>query len=204
MARDLNRGDSQKTWTSRETYLLAMVTLFCGLIAGYVFHGSSGPASAAPSNSAPAPASPSPQLQSPEQVGLLVQPMLDAARVNPRDPEPLISAANTYYDHHFYPEAIQYYEKALALRPNDVNVRTDMGTAFFYSGNPRRAIEEFERSLKVDPKHAQTLFNMGIVKMDGLKDNQGAVAAWERLLATNPDYPEKQKVFDLIQKAKRG
>jgi cytochrome c-type biogenesis protein CcmH/NrfG len=204
MSRDVRQNGAENTWTSRETYLLAMVTLFCGLIVGYLFHGTTATNTtvAAPVPSAAAPAAA--QAESPEQVRILVQPMLDAARVNPKDPEPLIQAGNTYYDHRFYPEAIQYYEKALALRPNDVNVRTDMATALFYSGNPQRAVEEFKASLKVDPNHAQTLFNMGIVKYEGLKDSSGAIAAWERLLATNPNYPDKQKVQTLIEKAKRG
>lgn len=203
MVRDVRQNGSDKTWTSRETYLLAMVTLFCGLIVGYLFHGTT-----AAQNAVTAPvvtaSSPAAQTESPEQLRILVQPMLDAARVNPKDPEPLINVGNTYYDHRFYNEAIQYYEKALVLRPNDVNVRTDMGTAYFYAGNPQRAIQEFERSLKVEPTHAQTLFNMGIVKFEGLKDNTGAVTAWERLLATNPNYAEKQKVLDYIAKAKKG
>lgn len=203
MQKTSNRGNDNNSWTPREAYLLAMVTLFVGLVAGYLFHGSTGPSitTAAPApaaSSAPTPDS----LQSPEQLKVLVQPMLDAARANPSDPRPLVEAANAYYDHKFYPEAIQYYQKALALRPDDVNVRTDMGTAMFYTGQPKEAVAEFEKSLKRQPNHAQTLFNLGIVRMEGLKDRAGAIAAWQRLLDTNPDYPDRQKVLDLMQKAK--
>jgi tetratricopeptide (TPR) repeat protein len=194
-----------KTWTSREAYLLAMVTLFCGLVAGYLFHGSSSPstATAAPAqtSAAPAPAA-VPSLQSPDQLNLMVQPLLDAAKANPSDPKPLVEIGNAYYDHQFYPEAIKYYQKALALKPNDVNVRTDMGTAMFYSGSSAQAIAEFEKGLKVDPKHAQTLFNMGVVKLQGLNDPRGAIAVWQRLLETNPNYPDKQKVLEMMEKAK--
>jgi tetratricopeptide (TPR) repeat protein len=195
---------TDKNWTAREAYLLAMVTLFVGLIAGYLFHGSSSPsiATAAPAQSgSTAPAVPD-SLQSPEQLKVMIQPMLDAARVNPVDPKPLVEIGNAYYDHKFYPEAIQYYQKALALKPDDINVRTDMGTAMFYSGSPKEAIAEFEKSLKLDPNHAQTLFNMGVVKSQGLNDRKGAIAAWQHLLDTNPNYPDRQKVLDMMQKAK--
>lgn len=197
-----NQPGNDNTWTAREAYLLAMVTLFVGLIAGYLFHGSSAPSTtaAAPTASS-APAAPE-SLQSPEQLKVMVQPMLDAARANPADPKPLIEVGNAYYDHRFYPQAIEYYQKALALKPDDVNVRTDMGTAMWYSGSPKEAVAEFEKSLKIDPNHAQTLFNMGIVKLDGLKDRAGAIAAWQRLLETNPNYPDRQKVQELMQKAK--
>ncbi len=197
-----NTPGNDSTWTAREAYLLAMVTLFVGLIAGYLFHGSSAPSTtaAAPTSSS-APTAPE-SLQSPEQLRVLVQPMLDAARANPADPKPLVEAGNAYYDHRFYPQAIEYYQKALALKPDDVNVRTDMGTAMWYSGSPKEAVAEFEKSLKVDPNHAQTLFNMGIVKLEGLKDAKGAIAAWQHLLDTNPNYPDRQKVQELMQKAK--
>ncbi len=201
MARTNTQGNDN-TWTAREAYLLAMVTLFVGLIAGYLFHGTSAPSTtaAAPTPSS-APAAPG-SLQSPEQLRVLVQPMLDAARANPADPKPLVEVGNAYYDHKFYPQAIEYYQKALALKPDDVNVRTDMGTAMWYSGSPKEAVAEFEKSLKVDPNHAQTLYNMGVVKWEGLKDAKGAIAAWQHLLDTNPNYPERQKVLDLLQKAK--
>jgi cytochrome c-type biogenesis protein CcmH/NrfG len=46
------------------------------------------------------------------------------------------------------------------------------------------------------------LFNSGIVKWQGKKDAKGAIADWEQLLKTNPGYPERQKVEDLMSKAK--
>ncbi len=48
-----------------------------------------------------------------------------------------------------------------------------------------------------------TLFNMGVVKWQGKGDPKGAVAAWEQLLKTNPDYPEKARVLELIERAKQ-
>jgi cytochrome c-type biogenesis protein CcmH/NrfG len=36
----------------------------------------------------------------------------------------------------------------------------------------------------------------------GKKDPKGAVVAWEKLLQTNPDYPQKDQVQMLIERAK--
>lgn len=197
---------SNNHWTSREAYLLAMVALFVGLVAGFLFHGTSVPApvTAAQQTASPgAPAGSAPgSLQSPEQLNAMVQPMLDAARANPSDPAPLIELGNTYYDHRFYPEAVKYYARALELKPADLEVRTDMATAMFYSGAADKAVVELDKVLQANPKHASALFNLGIVRMDGLNDRKGAIAAWERLLAANPDYPQKQKVLELIAKAR--
>jgi tetratricopeptide (TPR) repeat protein len=77
-----------------------------------------------------------------------------------------------------------------------------MGTAMFYMGDSDKALAEFEKSLSYRPNHPNTLFNMGIVKWQGKKDVKGAVAAWEQLLKANPGYPERQKVEELLGKAK--
>jgi len=116
--------------------------------------------------------------------------------------ETLVQLGNLYYDNRVYPEAIEYYNRALDVRPNDINVRTDLGTAYWYSGSPEKAVKEYEKSLAIDPSHPNTLFNMGVVRSEGLKDHAGAIAAWEKLLNSNPQYPEKQKIQDLITKAR--
>ena len=64
------------------------------------------------------------------------------------------------------------------------------------------ALKQLETSLAIDPKHAQSLFNLGIVRRDGRKDAKGAVEAWTRLLEVAPDYPEAARVRTLIQETK--
>jgi len=65
------------------------------------------------------------------------------------------------------------------------------------------AIAEFNKSLTYDPKKAGTLFNLGIVKWQGKKDGPGAVAAWKNLLETNPAYPDKDAVLQLMAQARQ-
>jgi hypothetical protein len=42
--------------------------------------------------------------------------------------------------------------------------------------------------------HPQTLFNLGWVRWQGKADPKGAIEAWQSLLKSNPDYPQKQQV----------
>ena len=197
------------TWTNREAYLLALTCLVVGILIGYLFHGSSAPVvttagQGTPAASAPgAPAPGGDPTHSAEALQPLAAPLLTALKAEPKNVKVLVQLGNLYYDNHVYPEAIQYYTKALELEPNDVNVRTDLGTSYWYSGFPDKAVAEYEQSLKVQPTHAQTMFNMGIVRMEGLKDAKGAIASWEKLLATNPGYPEKERVLALIAQAKQ-
>jgi len=110
--------------------------------------------------------------------------------------------ANRLYDAGRYAEAIPYYQQAFTLDPKNVSVSTDLATALFYAGRPDEALAQFDRSLAIDPKHGQTLFNVGIVKRDARNDPKGAIAAWERLLASVPDYPDAAKVRTMIAELK--
>ena len=90
----------------------------------------------------------------------------------------------------------------LTIHPENPDVRTDMGTAYFYNGNADRAITELQTSLKYRPGHPQTLFNLGWVKWQGKQDPKGASEAWQQLLKENPNYPQRQQVEQYIAKAK--
>lgn len=114
-----------------------------------------------------------------------------------------VNAANLLYDAQRYAEAIPLYQRAFALNPSDIDVSTDLGTALWYSGRPDDALAQYDRSLALNATHAQTLFNIGIVKSEGKRDYPGALAAWEELLAMNPTYPNAARVRSLITDAQQ-
>lgn len=194
----------EASWTSREAYFLALFCMLAGVAVGYLFRGSSSPV--APSVGVATPATnvsgDQTPLHSAEAVKPIAAPFLAILQSDPKNVDALVQLGNLYYDHHVYPEAIEYYRRALDLRPNDFNVRTDLGTAYWYSGSPEKAVAEYEKALAARPAYSPTLLNLGIVRLEGLRDPAGAVAAWEELLKTNPEHPEKQRVLDLIARAK--
>jgi tetratricopeptide (TPR) repeat protein len=198
-------------WSTTQAYTLAVVCLLLGGAIGYLLRGSE-PAAVAPAQAAAATTGNLGQGQipgfasipgagsSPELVDKAAQ--LEALKRNPRDTETLAKIGNLYYDAQLYAKAIDYYQQALKITPSNADIRTDMGTAMFYLGDSDKALAEFEKSLAYKPNHANTLFNSGIVKWQGKKDTKGAISAWEQLLKTNPNYPERQKVEDLLTRAK--
>ena len=109
---------------------------------------------------------------------------------------------NIYFDVSQWPTAIEYYTRVLNETPNNADVRTNMGIAYFYSGDLDRALKEFDKALKADPRHAQTLFNVGIVKLNGKNDPKGAIVAWESLLKIDPAYRDRAKVEMLLAEAR--
>ncbi|MGI9102482.1 MAG: tetratricopeptide repeat protein [Terriglobales bacterium] len=200
-------------WSSTQAYTLAVVCLLLGAAVGYLLRGSE-PAAVTPAQAA---TTQSPNVgpaqipgfggvpgaaQSRELVDKAAEPMVAAIKANPKDTATLAKLGNLYYDAQLYKDAIQYYQQALKITPGNPDVRTDMATAMFYLGDADAALGEFQKSLSYRPNHPQTLFNMGIVKWQGKNDAKGALAAWEQLLKANPDYPERQKVEDLMNRAK--
>lgn len=87
-----------------------------------------------------------------------------AAPLAPASFEGTVSIANAYFDAKDFESARTFYEKAVAINPNDIDARTDLGTTYIESSSPDydRGIANFNESLKLDPKHEPTLFNLAI------------------------------------------
>lgn len=83
-------------------------------------------------------------------------------------------------------EAIHYYLQSLNIYPDNVTVRTDLGTAFRRIGQPGKALQQYHESLKVDPRHSTTRYNIGVVLLWDKKDVEGAIHVWKELLRIDP------------------
>ena len=88
----------------------------------------------------------------------------------------------------------------MALSPDLVEVSTDLGVAHYYAGTVDRALAQFDRSLEIDPAHAATWLNIGIVRAFGRQDLAGAIEAWEELQRLAPDSLEAFAAADAIER----
>ena len=205
-----NRAASTQQWTSVQAYTLAVICLLVGIAGGWLVRGSQSPAAAAP-ESASASAAPQENIPSqgpsPAQLQQMADtqaaPMIEKLKSDPNNAELLANIGNVYYDAQQYPSAIDYYQRVLKVQPANTGVRTDMATAYWYTGNADTAIAEFKKSLSYDPNKANTLFNLGIVEWQGKMDINAAVATWQKLLKTNPNYEAKDKVLELMAQAQK-
>jgi len=200
---------AQEQWTSDQAYILSVICLLVGLAGGWLIRGSQGGGPSVERASAATPQSEGATLQqpTPEQRRRMADkqaaPLVEQLKADPGNARLLAQIGNTYYDTQQYPSAIDYYQRTLQVTPKDASVRTDMATAFWYTGNADTAIAEFNRALGDEPNKPNALFNLGVVQWQGKMDVKGALATWQRLLDTNPNYDGRAKVLELMEQVNK-
>lgn len=124
---------------------------------------------------------------------------------NPGDIEGWIQLGNLYFDSDLPEKSIAAYEKALALNPDNADVLTDQGVMFRKVGKFDKAVQNFDKAVGADPRHEIARFNKGIVLMHDLNNPEGAVQAWEELLAVNPlaMAPNGMSIDEMLKKMKQ-
>lgn len=191
-------------WTNVQVYTAIFVVLILGGLGGYLLHSSGTPTeSSSPASSGAASLPPSdPSLAAAQVFDAETRPLLARVQANPKDVSALTELGNISFDSSRWQDAIGYYTRVLNETPHNPDVRTDMGISYYYSGDADRALREFDQALKDDPRHVQTLFNVGVVKLNGKNDAKGAIAAWESLLKIDPAYKDRAKVESMLSEAR--
>jgi cytochrome c-type biogenesis protein CcmH/NrfG len=135
----------------------------------------------------------------------MLDALKDEVERNPANAGAWVQLGHLYFDRDETEKAIHAYEKSIELSPDNTNVLTDLGIMYRRSGNPKKAIELFDRVIQLDPQQENARFNKGIVLLHDLKDEEGAIDAWEGLLEINPVAmaPNGQSVDELIQQYKQ-
>ena len=172
---------------NRYTIIGLAVGFVLGLFVGtQVRPGGGGGAPTAAMPSAPMPQMP-PMPAGPdgEAQGRIAMNQSIVAR-DPKNVQAWIQLGNDYFDAHQAQKAIEAYGRALELRPDDPNVLTDQGIMYRALGQYEKAIANFEKANRADPKHVQSLFNMGVVYATDLKKPKEATSAWNRVIQVAP------------------
>ena len=206
----------------KETIITAVIFLAVGFLAGYITDAQinwtarqkAAQRAVAPSEMPPAGGTASalaggamspqelPEGHPPIDSSAIIKKVEDMAAQNPKDADIPLNLANYLYDQKLYSKAVEWYQRALELDPNNVNARTDLGTAFFYTGRPQDALREYNKSLELDPKHEQTILNTIVVNLEGTHDLVAAQKAWERLHKLNPNLPALAGLKEQIEAAR--
>lgn len=152
------------------------------------------PAGGAMGSGAPAPQLPPP----PGDVRGRIAGEEQVVAQDPKNAQAWIALGNDYFDTKQRQKAVDAYARALELRPNDPDVLTDQGVMYRELGQPEKAVANFQKASQLDPRHVQSVYNLGVVYAFDLKDREKALAAWRRVIAIDPRSPQAAQAQQAI------
>ena len=136
------------------------------------------------------------------EVASQIQTLKEIVKKDPNNLPAWVEMGNLYFDSDQPKEAIEAYSRYLAVKPDNPDVRTDMGIMYRKLGQFDRALEEFRKAARSDPKHVNSRYNIGLVLLHDKQDMQGAIKAWEEYLKVDPSSEKAQRIRAQIEKMK--
>lgn len=112
-------------------------------------------------------------------------------------------SGNWYFDHQAWPRATDFYQRAIAQGLDNPDVRTDLGSAFRFGGQPEKALEQYRIAQKQNPKHEHSLFNQGGVYAFDMKQPDKGIALWREYLKRFPEGQNAAQARELIARAQK-
>jgi len=120
---------------------------------------------------------------------------------DPNNYQHLVQAGNLLYDLNNFVRAIEYYERARTIRDDSPDLLTDLGVCYRETGNPRKALEFFDRAANLHPGHWQSRYNAVVVRLFDLNDAAGAKQELAKLKElSNPAIPDLSGLEQEIEK----
>jgi cytochrome c-type biogenesis protein CcmH/NrfG len=131
-----------------------------------------------------------------------IQTLKEIVKKDPKNLPAWVELGNLYFDTDQPKEAIDAYSRYLAIKPDNADVRTDMGIMYRKLGQFDRAIEEFRKAAQTDPKHINSRYNIGLVLLHDKQDIKGAIKAWEEYLKVDPNSERAKRIRAQIERIK--
>lgn len=183
----------------KESILIAVVAMVVGLLGGYlVFSISNAGKSQQASPAIPAGSG------SPTDYSSRIAEAEKIVAADPKNVNAWIALGNDYFDTEQAQKSINAYGKALELQPNNPNVLTDQGVMFRKVGWYDKALANFEKAQKLEPNHLQSMYNMGVVYANDLKQPSKAVEVWNRYLKIDSNSATASQIRGLIEQINSG
>jgi tetratricopeptide (TPR) repeat protein len=125
-----------------------------------------------------------------------------ANKLKPDHYETIVNLGNVSFDSGNFDDSEKWYSQALLKKPDDADVRTDLGLTFVFRPNPNydRAIQEFNNVLGKNPSHIQALQNITVAylrKGDG-KNAKQTLARLETVDASNIAIPKLKEQLEKL------
>lgn len=120
-------------------------------------------------------------------------PLLQKLKTDPKNTTLLLQVGALYHATHQFKEAASYYQRAVDADPKNVANRNKLASSLYRGGDVDGALAQLKQALSYEAADANSLFNVGMIRLEGKQDARGALAAWRQLLKANPELSEDRK-----------
>jgi Tfp pilus assembly protein PilF len=117
-------------------------------------------------------------------------------------PQAALTLGNWHFDQKAWPQAISEYERAIQLGIDNPDVRTDLGSAYRFSGATAKALEQYEIARRQNPQHENSLFNLATLYLQSMNDSTTAVRYLEEFQRRFPSSGARPRVEELLRQAR--
>lgn len=202
---------AETTGTARPTalYVVPVVCTILGVLVGAAFMKYTAPAdgggavsipAAAASSGAPAAAAATAPMTAPADAAEPPASLTVGMTFGPATRK----RADWFFDHQMWPEAIAAYQQAIAAGVDNPDVRTDLGSAYRFAGQPKDALAQYQTAQRQSPRHENSLYNEAALYAFTLNDVPKAVALWKTYLERFPNGQGAPDVRRFLQAAQAG
>ena len=108
---------------------------------------------------------------------------------------------SAYYEQHYvynkdgkYGLAIDYYQKALNLKPGDYKILCNLGTAYYNNKDNTNAIANWDKALNSNPDDVIIHYNLSQA-YSAQNNMDKAIEELENVLLINPDFKDARKTL---------
>jgi Tfp pilus assembly protein PilF len=97
------------------------------------------------------------------------------------------------------PRAEAAFREALAARPDDPGALAGLAESMFAQGRQPDALATIQKAYQLDPKDAQVRWAFGLIMLRNRQRTAEAIAAWESLVAEDPEYAAQLRIPELLE-----
>ena len=108
--------------------------------------------------------------------------------LDPSNYDLIIALGDLYLAQYDLDNAIKTYCDAILLNTQDFRGYSKAGVALWEKDYMEEALVSFHKAIELNPEHASSYNNLGIVYLDGLSDAEEALDYFEEAISLNPNY----------------
>lgn len=131
---------------------------------------------------------------------LLVQALKKRLDENPKDMEALSMLGNAHMMIREFDKAAELYERLVALNVKELDARTNLALIRVQQKRYDDAVALLKENLQYSPDNGPSVFNLGIIYLDYLKQPNEASALWEPWLERNGGDPVGEQMRTMLSR----